>query len=201
MNAPSESRSELRKKYIRAREALSPQERARKDRLAVEQAASLPEFAKASTVMLYRAVRSELSLDALPFHPSAAGKRFVYPLCTSATEMAAMLPGGWKEGPFGIPEPLASASVPVPPEEIDLVICPGSAFDRFGRRLGMGAGYYDRFLPKCTRAVVGMAAFDAQQAPSLPAAAWDFPMRLIITESGIIRPPRENDPEGGERCG
>ena len=49
-------------------------------------------------------------------------------------------------------------------------------------RMGMGAGYYDRFLPKCTRADIVGVAFEAQKAEVLPADPWDRPMDIIYTE-------------------
>ena len=99
------------------------------------------------------------------------------------TAMAAMIPGGWTPGPFGIPEPEAETSEEVPPEEIDLVICPGTAFDSRGTRLGMGGGYYDRFLPRCRRAGIIMAAFEDQRAERIPHIETDIGMERIITEA------------------
>ena len=182
-----DSRPALRKQYIRAREALSPEEREAYSRRAAERIAALPEFAAARTVLLYRAVRGELSLESLPALPASAGKRFAYPRCLSRTEMEAWIPGRWEPGAFGIPEPAADASEAVPPGEIDLVICPGTAFDDLGTRLGMGGGYYDRFLPKCVNAVFLMAAFEAQRAASLPRSGLDVPMDLIVTEAAVRR--------------
>ena len=69
----------------------------------------------------------------------------------------------------------------------DLVICPGTAFDESGSRLGMGAGYYDRFLPKCVNAVFVLAAFEAQRADEVPQEETDVPMDLIVTEETVRR--------------
>ena len=170
---------------LRVRGSLSLSDREESSRRVVERIAALPEFRAAHTVMLYRAVRGELSLDALPGHPAAVGKRFVYPRCVSGTEMKAMLPGGWESGAFGIPEPAEASSVAVPPEEIGLVVCPGTAFDDRGVRLGMGAGYYDRFLPGCINAAVMMAAFEIQHVPVLPASPQDVPLDLAVTEKNL----------------
>ena len=67
------------------------------------------------------------------------------------------------------------------------MVCPGTAFDDTGARLGMGGGYYDRFLPKCVNAVFLMAAFEVQRAVSLPCSPLDVPMDLIVTESAVCR--------------
>ncbi|MCU1367593.1 MAG: 5-formyltetrahydrofolate cyclo-ligase, partial [Ilumatobacteraceae bacterium] len=71
--------------------------------------------------------------------PRVEGQRIVAATYDSSAPMAA--------GRYGIPAP---AGDPVDPEEIDVVIVPGLAFTRDGRRLGQGGGYYDRFLPLLT---------------------------------------------------
>ena len=185
----------VRRNALKVRAGLSPAEREQYSLRAAERIAALPEFRAARTVMLYRAVRSELSLDSLPTLPASSGKRLVYPRCVSTpaagSEMDALLPGGWEPGAFGIPEPSKESSEIIPPGEIDLVICPGAAFDNRGIRLGMGAGYYDRFLPLCRNAAVAMAAFEIQHVSSLPASPEDFPMDFAVTEENLyLFPPR-----------
>lgn len=181
-----QTKQTLREKYLRARRSLTPEERAEKSARIAERIAALPEFAAAETVLVYRATPDEADLNFLTEHPASAGKRFAYPVCLNAKEMAAMLPGGWREGAFGILEPDPASSQNVSPEEIGLVVCPGVAFDGDGTRLGMGGGYYDRFLPRCTDAAVLLAAFEAQRAEeTLPREANDIPVGRIVTENGV----------------
>lgn len=92
------------------------------------------------------------------------------------------IPDGWRRGAFGIMEPVKGFTVR--PEEIDLIICPCSGFDESGNRLGMGGGYYDRFLPQCKNAVKIVVAFDVQKIPVVHTEEFDIKMDAIITESG-----------------
>ena len=184
-------RSRLRARGVAARDALSPEERAEKsERLAARIIAS-PEYQRSETVMVYRAVRGEVRLDALEADALQRGKRLVYPVCKSKPHMEAYAPQdaqAWKTGAFGIPEPDPERATPVPPEEIDLVICPCAAFDESGHRLGMGAGYYDAFLARLGGGgSAAIAAFEAQRAVRLPAEPWDVPTPLIFTEERTIR--------------
>jgi 5-formyltetrahydrofolate cyclo-ligase len=105
--------------------------------------------------------------------------------------MKAMVPrreDAWRQGPFGIQEPEEETSTPVDPEEIDVILVPCVSFDRRGNRCGHGAGYYDRYLPRCTRAVKLGIAFSCQQTGKVPVGKWDWPLDAVVTEKGILTP-------------
>lgn len=182
-------RARLRKAKIAARDALSPEERAEKSRAICRRVLQSPVFQNARTVLLYRAVKGEVSLEELRAHPDCTGKRLVFPLCVSGTGMEAVLPGedAWETGRYGIPEPIMERSAVVPPADIDLVLCPCTAFDEGCGRMGMGGGFYDRYLPRCGNAAVAAVAFEVQKAAALPTEDWDRPMDLVFTEDRIYR--------------
>ena len=186
----TEERSALRKALILARNSLTPAERAEKSARAVELLAQSEAFRAARNVMIYDHVGGELSLDSLLTHPAAAGKRFCYPLCVSRTEMIAMIPGAWKPGAYGIREPVRELSEEIPPEELDLVVCPGTGFDPACNRMGMGGGYYDRYLPRCVNARIVLVAFEAQKVPALPVDPWDRPVEQVFTELAVYQKKR-----------
>ena len=186
---PAVYRRCLRKAKLAARSRMTPLRCGFLSDRVVRRVRQLPEYEAAETVMLYRAVRGEVRLQALE---SADGheKRFVYPRCRDDGALEAWRPlssDAWIPGPFGIEEPDPDRSERVDPAAIDLVICPCSVFDGAGNRLGMGAGYYDRFLPVCENAFVAAAAFELQKTAAVPAAPWDRPMDAVVTEDAVYR--------------
>ena len=48
---------------------------------------------------------------------------------------------------------------------------------------GMGAGYYNRFLPQCVNTKRIIAAIEVQRMESVFTDPWDVPMDDIFTES------------------
>ncbi|HPC44847.1 MAG TPA: 5-formyltetrahydrofolate cyclo-ligase [Candidatus Latescibacteria bacterium] len=68
----------------------------------------------------------------------------------------------------------------------DVVIVPGVAFDRSGNRLGMGGGFYDRFLSTVTTPKIALAhAF--QIVDAVPVNSHDRRVDLIVTPDEVIR--------------
>lgn len=89
-----------------------------------------------------------------------------------------------KPGVFGILEPVNKKGISNP-EEVDLIIVPGVAFDRHLNRMGHGKGYYDRLLPTLSARKVGIC-FGFQLLDKIPTEPFDKPMDCIITENEII---------------
>jgi 5-formyltetrahydrofolate cyclo-ligase len=86
----------------------------------------------------------------------------------------------------GITEPGAHCAL-VDAAAIDWVLVPGVAFDRDGRRVGYGGGYYDRFLPRLRRDVLRIAgAFDLQLVDRVPSGTHDVTVDAIVTETRSI---------------
>lgn len=86
---------------------------------------------------------------------------------------------------FGLLEPKESITRKVEPNEIDLLIVPGLSFTKVGFRLGVGGGYYDRFLENYQGDKISLA-FDIQIVPDLPVEEHDLPVDKIITDHEVI---------------
>ncbi len=133
-------------------------------------------------VAIYAPLPHEVNL--MPLLHEYPQHRYVFPLCLPERKLRfhqVQDPGQDMEpGALGILAP-AAHTPSVRPEEIDILIVPGVAFTRTGERLGYGGGYYDRYLPRCTRARVVALAFSEQLADTLPTEAHDLRIPTIIT--------------------
>ena len=78
----------------------------------------------------------------------------------------------------GIPEPIADG--PVADDPRALVLMPGMAFDRQGRRIGYGGGYYDKFLAAEPEHPTVALCFDFQVVEQLPVEEFDIPVELVL---------------------
>ena len=94
-------------------------------------------------------------------------------------------------GAYGLAEPLThgtGAGSYVHPLALAVLFMPLVGFDAAGQRLGMGAGYYDRFLgrmPETLRPLLVGLAHEAQRAPApLSPKPWDIPLDAVVTEAG-----------------
>lgn len=155
---------------------------------------AMPEYAAARTVMFYVDAGSEVrTRHDLPA-ALASGKRVVVPYCIVETnELGLFLLEDMSElveGAYRILEPKPELrELPqkrVRPEELDLVMVPGTAFDPSGGRMGQGKGYYDRLLANARPdAPLVALAFECQMFPSIPLAPHDVSMDQVVTEKQI----------------
>ena len=179
------TKQEQRSLALSARRAMRAAERASASAAICERLLTLPQLQRAGTVLSYIALYDEVDLSALHEALSVRGVRLAFPVSLSHGLMEVCEPCGWQKGPFGIREPDREHSMPVRPEEIALVLAPCVAFDEKCARLGHGAGYYDRYLPRCPRAAVIAAAFECQKLPAVICEKHDRRMDAVVTEKGI----------------
>ena len=143
-------------------------------------------YREARHVLSYMAFGSELDLGALP---EDEGKTFYVTRTWKKPELRLSvhrLDGGLERHPYGYYQPPADAE-PIDPKTLDLILVPGLCFDRAGGRVGYGAGYYDRFLPKVRAGVprVGVTA-EALVVPELYREDHDVPVTHLVTEKGVV---------------
>src|SRR5436190_4085243 len=133
------------------RSGIPEAERARRSEAVARSLLSLPEASDARLVFIVLSFGSELSTAPAIAAFRERGARIAVPVLDEKRIEAVDLPPGGVLVPtsYGAMEP--AERVPVPAEEIDLVVAPGLAFDRAGRRLGYGGGYFDAFLPRLRR--------------------------------------------------
>jgi 5-formyltetrahydrofolate cyclo-ligase len=86
-----------------------------------------------------------------------------------------------RAGPMGTSEPAEGTAL-----RPDILLVPLLAFDRAGRRLGYGGGYYDRTLATLPGAKAIGIAYAGQEMPEVPSGPQDFRLPLIATEAGVI---------------
>jgi len=94
------------------------------------------------------------------------------------------------ENEYGILEPSAEESY-INPNELDLIVVPGVAFDRNGGRMGYGAGFYDRYFKRISKDRIKKVekialAYDFQILDKIPMNEQDVPVSYIITEKEFI---------------
>ena len=188
--ASAEARAALRASMRARRAALRPEtQREAAEALAERLSRAFP---GAETIGVYAATQGELSLEAF-IRASSQALRFAWPRTTGegAMELAVAEIDALTPGKYGI---LTAKNAPVlAPRALDVMLIPGTAFSRDGGRLGMGGGYYDRYLakvrPDCLRVGVG---YQWQLVETLPLLPHDIRMTHLVSDKEYTpcTPPR-----------
>ncbi|MCI6267942.1 MAG: 5-formyltetrahydrofolate cyclo-ligase [Clostridiales bacterium] len=180
------NKDELRHAMRARRRALSQEEQRRASLAVLERVRAFAPYREARSVMAYMACRGELDLSPVLLDALAQGKTLLLPRCEAPGIMTARRVTELSQlaaGAYGLMEPAQCCAV-FPPEEINLIFVPGTAFDALGGRLGQGGGYYDRFLAR-TKALRAGVCHDFALIARVPAQAHDMRMDCIFTPGGM----------------
>jgi len=184
------NKAQLRQQLQNCLLAIPSEQRNEKSRKACRNLLSIPQFQSASTVMMYLSLPHEADTSEAILHAWQLGKVVAVPKVSwQQRHMMSVqihsLETGFSTSSSGLRNPIAG--VPMPFEEIDLVVTPALGFDRKGNRLGRGGSYYDRFFANAelnaSRCGFGFAE---QLVETIPVTEHDEPVDFLVTDEKII---------------
>jgi 5-formyltetrahydrofolate cyclo-ligase len=183
------AKRDVRRRVLAERDALPPERREALAARVTERFLALAEVQTAEVVMAFWSFGSEL--PTLPLIEALVVRGCVVALPRIVE--GALEPRTWRPGeplsgtPFGVMEPEEGAVLE--PSTVDVIATPAVAFDRSGRRVGYGGGFYDRFFPRThSDAVRAGIGFGVQLVDGdLPGAPFDLRVGVVVTESETVR--------------
>lgn len=185
---PINAKNKLRERILTLLRSQREEERSVKSLLILDKLFRKPEFCRARTILFYASLDGEVNTFEMIKRAQKVGKRIGLPYVVRDTrELIPVLVESMEKdlvrGPYGVQQPRRlDPAMRLSPEEIDLAIVPGVAFDRHNNRLGRGAGYYDRFLKRLPSdtPTIGLA-FDFQIVNKLsPTEEHDMPVSCVL---------------------
>ena len=153
---------------------------------------SLPLYKSAGKVMFYVTLGSEVKTEKMMEQAFKDGKSVIVPKAMkekrSLEAVQIFCPeNDLKPGAYGVLEPDIERCKICAPDEIDLVLVPGVAFDSQGYRLGYGKGYYDSWMKCIPRTKRVGLAYGFQVVGKLPRESHDISVSAVITEKAVIK--------------
>lgn len=183
--------------------AMDAAARAEKSKAACRNLIETPQFSQAAVVMIYLSLPHEVDTSTAILAAWQQGKtvavpkiswqqRHMIPVIITSLEV------GFSTEVGGLRNPITG--VPMPLEEIGIVVAPALGFDRKGNRLGRGGSYYDRFFAnKDFHAVKCGLGFQEQIIDSVPVTEHDVRMDMLVTDDEVLYFSKEIEGSRNER--
>lgn len=180
----------LRREILKIRRSLSTETVAACSESIFVQIRTMDAFLQAKTVFCYVSIAEEVQTGKILQLALQMGKTVCIPFIENKKSPMAAVKlyrlEDLTEGTFGLLSIDPERAEYVSPETMDLIFVPGAAFDGEGHRLGMGGGFYDRYMAKAIHARRVALAFSCQIVPSVPVDAFDQKVDTCVTETGMF---------------
>ena len=177
----------LREELIEKRLALAVHEQQKLSKQIVTRIQAHSLFNSSHTIAIYLPFKNEVDLSSL----FRTNKTLLLPVVHEDFSMhfsKYKLGDEVKMNRFKIMEPRYNKNFPA--NQIDLCLLPLVGFNRKGGRIGMGAGFYDRFFAinhmMKTPTVLAGVAYDIQEDQRIENDYWDIPLDYIFTNKEVI---------------
>lgn len=186
------NKEEIRRNTLKKRLSLSSEDIREKSQQILQNLIQTVEYKNSQNIMFYAATKSEVQTKEIIKMSTEMGKNVFIPIILP--EYPDLIPSKIYDfdieleiGNKGILQPKKEYQRLGLPENIDLIIVPGIAFDSDGHRIGRGFGYYDIFLKKVSSSARIIAlAFEIQIVKKIMTDKNDVPVHKIITEKRTI---------------
>lgn len=183
MNDKFSEKNEIRYKMKNLRVIMPEREKRTAAEEVFERLEKTAAFLLADRIMMYHSLPDELYTHDF-LRKWAGRKRFYLPRINGVDlEVLPYEESRLELGSFHIEEP--SGHEITDPSEIELVVVPAVAYDKKGKRLGRGKGFYDRFLKQTKATKIGVG-YEFQLVDELPSEPHDIPMDIVITQKTTI---------------
>lgn len=188
----------LRKEMISLRKSKDKQLVENMGKEIVSVITGMTEYMESDIILMYYPVRNEADIRGLFDISLKAGKQVAMPKVLDENTMEFYMVSSYEDmekGYMGIYEPKESMK-PYTKEKNKkaLIIVPGVAFDNAGGRIGMGGGYYDRYLKKHPEIKTCGVCGEYQLADKVPMDENDIYLNYIVTEKKIIKAEKQEAP-------
>jgi len=188
MKSSLPEKAKLRKFFLSRRASLGPELRKRLSRQIATHLKAYHPYRRARRLLLYAHFRDEVETAPLILEALKEGKEVFLPRTYIQEKKLRLFrlfaPEELRPGAYGIPEP-PEENPEITPEELDLIVTPGVAFDLRGGRLGYGGGYYDRLFERAPDVRRVGLAFSCQVTEKLPLEDHDVRLHALVTEMGL----------------
>lgn len=184
------AKAELRKRIRALRNTIPVSAIAERSRKIQERLEGLASLQNARKVALFWPIegRNEVDLRPLAQVLKDRGVLVAFPTIDPETRvMTFRYPSnhhGMEDRGFGFAEPGREDTEAV---DLDMIVVPALGVDAQGHRIGYGAGYYDRTLPRfCPPAVAVAVAFDFQLLVEVPTTLGDVAVNMVVTDERTL---------------
>ena len=195
MNEIGNEKKQVRREILEVREKMDIEEKTNYDKIIIDKFLRSSYYKKSTNIFIYISYGSEIDTKYIIERAIKEGKNIYCP----RTEFSTRLMNAVKienfdnliKSKYGALEPKEGEPF-IDPNDLDLIVVPGVAFDKNGGRLGYGAGFYDRYFKRInddnkSRITKLVLAYDFQLIDKIPTDKEDVLIDLVVTEKQSIK--------------
>lgn len=173
-------KKELRRKIREQKRAMTEEQIVAASERLGELFCSCPQYKEAKTIYGYLPYNQEVRTVPMLEQAIRDGKRVAVPKCYGDQMRFIYMDDLSKveKGYANIPEPVADE--PVADDPTALVLMPGLAFTKDGKRMGYGGGFYDKFLAAEPNHPTVALCYDFQMVEDIPTEDYDIPVDCVL---------------------
>ncbi|HCW53189.1 MAG TPA: 5-formyltetrahydrofolate cyclo-ligase [Clostridium sp.] len=195
MEQISNNKKQIRREILEIRGNLSLEKKDNYDKIITDKFFESNYYKKADNIFIYISYGSEIDTKYIITRAIKEGKKIYVP----RTEFSERLMNAVRinnfdnliKSKYGALEPKKDKTF-IDPNDLDLIVVPGVAFDKNGGRIGYGAGFYDRYFKRIndenkSRIMKLVLAYDFQLMDKVPTDKDDVSIDAVMTEKQFIK--------------